>query len=106
VEQYWNRLERHLRQQDASGGKVDSAAHLAVEGQRLPLDGDEDKVVVRFSRGKWEVAYYGIAKDKGLSTSRHASMDEALQVARVEVHSVGLRAVGARYGRNAAPGGR
>lgn len=103
MEQYWKRLERHLTEQQESGGKIDSVVDVAVEGRRLPLDRGEDKVVIRFSRGSWEVAPYTLAKQKGVPGSRHSSMADAIAAARRAVHAAGLCAVGARYGKKAVP---
>ena len=82
--------------------KIDSVVDVAVEGRRVSVDREEDKVVTRFSRGSWEAAPYGLAKSKGVTGSRHSSMDDAIAVARQDVHAAGLLAVGARYGKNAA----
>jgi hypothetical protein len=103
MEQYWKRLERHLKEQQEGGGRIDSVVNVAVEGRRVPVDSKDDKVVIRFSRDSWEVAPYQLAKIKGVTGSRHSSMADAIAVARQAVHAAGLRAVGARYGDKAAP---
>jgi len=102
MEQYWRRLERHLKEQQKKGGKIDSVVEVAVNGRRTQWD-SEDKVVIRFSHRSWEVAPYRLAQTSGVEASRHASMGEAIASARQAVHAAGLWAVGARYGKNAAP---
>ncbi len=103
MEQHWTRLKMRLTEQQEKGGKIDSLVEVAVEGRRVPLDREEDKVVIRFSRNSWVVAPYALAKTKGVSESRHSTMAEAITVARQAVHAAGLWAVGTRYGKNAAP---
>ncbi len=102
MEQYWKRLERHLNEQQERGGKVDSVVEVALQGRRSRLD-REDKVVIRLSRGSWEVARYQLAKAKGGRPSRHTTMDEAIAAVREAVHGAGLWAIGARYGGTAVP---
>lgn len=101
MEQCWNQLEGHLTEQREKGGKIDSVVEVAVEGQRGPVD-PEDKVVIRFSRKAWEVAPYGLAKNRGMCKSRHSSMTDAVADARQAVHDAGLLAVAARSGKRAA----
>lgn len=98
MDKYWARLERHLREQEAEQTKLDAVVELAPAGQTTPVD-REDKVVIRLTRSKWEVAPYGAAVHLGVPKSRHDRRDEAIYVARRAVHAVGLHAVGARRGR-------
>ncbi len=102
MEQYWRRLERHLKEQQDKGGKVDSVVEVAVNGRRVQLD-REDKVVIRRSRGYWQVAPYKLAETRGVEPSQHETMGEAIAAARQAVHAAGLWAIGARYGKNAEP---
>lgn len=102
MEQYWKRLERHLNEQQEAAGKIDAVVILAKQSQRVPLDRDEDKVVIRLSRNSWVVAPYGIATSKGITSSRHSNKEDAIAAAREAVHAAGLWAVGARFGKKAA----